>query len=142
MEADGRVKRARDKKTRRAKTIKQLTAMGRRHLLGVRVVMKNMVYVTGMKIPGSGDEVSRALLINGHSDNGVSLRMPRLTFRQSRYSAQTTTLASTAKSPNSTSPTAQPCPPQLSTPWILQNHPLPRPESTSSMFAEKMQRER
>jgi len=32
--------------------------MGRRHLLGVRVVMKNMVYVVGMKIPGSGDEVS------------------------------------------------------------------------------------
>ena len=54
---DRRVKRARDKKTRRAKTIKQLTSMGRRHLLGVRVVMKNMVYVTGMKIPGSGDEV-------------------------------------------------------------------------------------
>jgi hypothetical protein len=53
-----RVKRAKEKKTRRAKTIKQLTSMGRRHLLGVRVVMKNMVYVVGMKIPGSGDEVS------------------------------------------------------------------------------------
>jgi CCR4-NOT transcription complex subunit 4 len=53
-----RVKRAKEKKTKRAKTIKQLNSMGRRHLLGVRVVMKNMVYVVGMKIPGSGDEVS------------------------------------------------------------------------------------
>jgi len=61
--ADDRVKRAKEKKTRRAKTIKQLTSMGRRHLLGVRVVMKNMVYVVGMKIPGSGDEVSRTSVI-------------------------------------------------------------------------------
>ncbi|KAK1924874.1 transcriptional repressor [Papiliotrema laurentii] len=60
------VKRARDKKTRRAKTIKQLTAMGRRHLLGVRVVMKNMVYVTGMKIPGSGDEAISILRSNDY----------------------------------------------------------------------------
>jgi CCR4-NOT transcription complex subunit 4 len=52
------VKRAKEKKTRKAKTIKQLDAMGRRNLLGVRVVMKNMVYVDGMKIPGTGDEVS------------------------------------------------------------------------------------
>jgi len=54
-----RVKRAKEKKTKRAKTIKQLTAMGRRHLLGVRVVMKNMVYVVGMKLPApTPDEVS------------------------------------------------------------------------------------
>jgi hypothetical protein len=53
-----RVKRAKEKKTKRAKTIKQLTAMGRRHLLGVRVVMKNMVYVVGMKLPAATpDEV-------------------------------------------------------------------------------------
>ena len=31
--------------------------MGRRHLLGVRVVMKNTVYVIGMILPASGDEV-------------------------------------------------------------------------------------
>jgi len=55
----GRVKRAKEKKTKRAKTIKQLTAMGRRHLLGVRVVMKNMVYVVGMKLPAATvEEVS------------------------------------------------------------------------------------
>ena len=53
-----RVKRAKEKKTRRAKTIKQLTSMGRRHLLGIRVVMKNMVYVVGMKLPAPDDEVS------------------------------------------------------------------------------------
>jgi CCR4-NOT transcription complex subunit 4 len=53
------VKRAKEKKTRRAKTIKQLTTMGRRHLLGVRVVMKNMAYVVGMKLPAPGDEVGR-----------------------------------------------------------------------------------
>jgi hypothetical protein len=54
-----RVKRAKEKKTKRAKTIKQLTAMGRRHLLGVRVVMKNMVYVVGMKLPAATvEEVS------------------------------------------------------------------------------------
>lgn len=57
-----RVKRAKEKKTRRAKTIKQLTTMGRRHLLGVRVVMKNMAYVVGMKLPAPGDEVGRASL--------------------------------------------------------------------------------
>jgi CCR4-NOT transcription complex subunit 4 len=53
-----RVKRAKEKKTKRAKTIKQLTGMGRRHLLGVRVVMKNMVYVVGMTLPAPGDDVS------------------------------------------------------------------------------------
>ena len=58
-----RVKRAKEKKTKRAKTIKQLTAMGRRHLLGVRVVMKNMVYVVGMKLPAATpDEVSFSAL--------------------------------------------------------------------------------
>ncbi|ORX39960.1 hypothetical protein BD324DRAFT_246136 [Kockovaella imperatae] len=50
------VKRAKEKKTRRAKTIKQLTSMGRRHLLNVRIVMKNTVYVVGMKLPAPGDE--------------------------------------------------------------------------------------
>jgi CCR4-NOT transcription complex subunit 4 len=53
-----RVKRAKEKKTRRAKTIKQLESVGRRHLLGVRVVMKNTVYVVGMKLPAPADEVS------------------------------------------------------------------------------------
>lgn len=58
MELIIRVKRAKEKKTKRAKTIKQLTSMGRRHLLGVRVVMKNMVYVVGMKLPAATpDEV-------------------------------------------------------------------------------------
>lgn len=55
-----RVKRAILQKARRARIIKQLTSMGRRHLLEVRIVMKNMVYVVGMKIPGTGDEVSQA----------------------------------------------------------------------------------
>lgn len=54
-----RVKKAKEKKAKKAKTIKQLTAIGRRHLLGVRIVMKNMVYVVGMKLPAIGDEVSR-----------------------------------------------------------------------------------
>lgn len=59
-----RVKRAKEKKTKRAKTIKQLTTMGQRHLLGVRVVMKNMVYVVGMKLPAATpDEVSSFLQI-------------------------------------------------------------------------------
>jgi CCR4-NOT transcription complex subunit 4 len=53
-----RVKRARDKKLRRAKTIKQLDNMGRTHLLGIRIVLKNMVYVIGMKITRPDDEVS------------------------------------------------------------------------------------
>ena len=56
-EVSDRVKRAKERKTRRAKTIKQLSSMGRRHLLGVRVVMKNTVYVVGMKLPASNDEV-------------------------------------------------------------------------------------
>lgn len=54
-----RVKKAKEKKAKKTKTIKQLTAIGRRHLLGVRIVMKNMVYVVGMKLPAIGDEVSR-----------------------------------------------------------------------------------
>lgn len=52
-----RVKRAKEKKTRRAKTIKQLDQIGRRHLMGVRIVMKNTVYVVGMKLPAAGDDV-------------------------------------------------------------------------------------
>lgn len=63
-EADAvqRVKRAKEKKTKRAKTIKQLTAMGRRHLLGTRVVMKNMVYVVGMPLPSTPEEVGPILI--------------------------------------------------------------------------------
>lgn len=40
--------------------IKQLDNMGRRHLLGVRIVMKNTVYVVGMRLPAPGDEVGFA----------------------------------------------------------------------------------
>ncbi|WVR05135.1 hypothetical protein IAU60_002147 [Kwoniella sp. DSM 27419] len=60
------VKRAKEKKTRRAKIIKQLTQMGRRHLLGVRIVMKNMVHVVGMKLPAQGDEAIPILRSNDY----------------------------------------------------------------------------
>ena len=67
-----RVKKAKEKKARRAKTIKQLDSMGRRHLLGVRIVMKNWVYVVGVKVPGTGDEVCSSssaivLPLNAHT---------------------------------------------------------------------------
>lgn len=52
-----RVKRAKEKKARKAKTIKQLDGLGRRHLLDVRIIMRNTVFVTGMKLPAPGDEV-------------------------------------------------------------------------------------
>ncbi|WWC89906.1 uncharacterized protein L201_004835 [Kwoniella dendrophila CBS 6074] len=60
------VKRAKERKTKKARTIKQLTSMGRRHLLGVRVVMKNMVYVIGMKLPAPGDEAIPILRSNDY----------------------------------------------------------------------------
>ncbi|WVW82956.1 hypothetical protein I302_104971 [Kwoniella bestiolae CBS 10118] len=60
------VKRAKERKTKRARTIKQLTTMGRRHLLGVRIVMKNMVYVIGMKLPAPGDEAIPILRSNDY----------------------------------------------------------------------------
>ncbi|KAK4689748.1 CCR4-NOT transcription complex subunit 4, partial [Tremellales sp. Uapishka_1] len=60
------VKRAKEKKTRRAKTIKQLESAGRRHLLGVRIVMKNMVYVVGMKMPAQGDDAIPILRSNDY----------------------------------------------------------------------------
>ncbi|WWD16013.1 hypothetical protein CI109_100438 [Kwoniella shandongensis] len=60
------VKRAKERKTKRAKTIKQLTSMGRRHLLNVRIVMKNTVYVVGMKLPAPGDEAIPILRSNDY----------------------------------------------------------------------------
>ncbi|WVQ98824.1 hypothetical protein IAU59_005955 [Kwoniella sp. CBS 9459] len=60
------VKRAKERKTKRAKVIKQLTQMGRRNLLGVRIVMKNMVYVVGMKLPAPGDEAIPILRSNDY----------------------------------------------------------------------------
>ncbi|OXG21530.1 CCR4-NOT transcription complex subunit 4 [Cryptococcus neoformans Tu401-1] len=60
------VKKAKEKKAKKAKTIKQLTAIGRRHLLGVRIVMKNMVYVVGMKLPAIGDEALSVLRSNDY----------------------------------------------------------------------------
>ncbi|WRT67246.1 uncharacterized protein IL334_004213 [Kwoniella shivajii] len=60
------VKRAKERKTKRTRTIKQLTTMGRRHLLGVRVVMKNMVYVIGMKLPAPGDDAIPILRSNDY----------------------------------------------------------------------------
>lgn len=69
-----RVKKAKEKKTKRAKTIKQLTAMGRRHLLGTRVVMKNMVYVTGMPLPAlTLEEVSLPMDELQHRSHDVVL---------------------------------------------------------------------
>ncbi|OCF36503.1 CCR4-NOT transcription complex subunit 4 [Kwoniella heveanensis BCC8398] len=60
------VKRAKERKTKRAKVIKQLTQMGRRNLLGVRIVMKNMVHVVGMKLPAPGDEAIPILRSNDY----------------------------------------------------------------------------
>ncbi|WVQ71720.1 hypothetical protein IAR50_001261 [Cryptococcus sp. DSM 104548] len=60
------VKKAKEKKAKKAKTIKQLTGTGRRHLLGVRIVMKNTAYVIGMKIPSPGDEALSILRSNDY----------------------------------------------------------------------------
>lgn len=103
-----RVKRAKEKKTKRAKTIKQLNSMGRRHLLGVRVVMKNMVYVTGMKIPGSGDEVSCFQRQNQAAPSRTQYRAQlclekdETDPRQSPHFGPTTTSANTERSPSCT----------------------------------------
>lgn len=60
------MKRAKEKKTRKAKTIRQLDQLGRRHLLNVRIVMKNTVYVVGMKLPAQGDEAIPILRTNDY----------------------------------------------------------------------------
>nr|ODN87984.1 CCR4-NOT transcription complex subunit 4 [Cryptococcus depauperatus CBS 7841] len=60
------VKKAKEKKAKKAKVIKQLTGMGRRHYLGVRIVMKNTAYVVGMKLPSPGDEAISILRSNDY----------------------------------------------------------------------------
>jgi hypothetical protein len=50
-----RMKRLQQAKALKQKANKQLEALGRRHLRDVRIVRKDMVYVTGMKM-GSGDK--------------------------------------------------------------------------------------
>ena len=50
-----RMKRLQQAKALKQKANKQLEALGRRHLRDVRIVRKDMVYVTGMRM-GSGDK--------------------------------------------------------------------------------------
>lgn len=47
-------------KKNKAKTNKELEALGRKHLKDIRVVVKNMVYVVGMAVgqEGRAEEVS------------------------------------------------------------------------------------
>jgi CCR4-NOT transcription complex subunit 4 len=55
------MKKLQQSKLLKSKINKQLETLGRRHLRDVRIVIKNMVYVVGMKMPpgsGSGEEVS------------------------------------------------------------------------------------
>lgn len=61
-----RIKRVKATKQQRAKINKQLEALGRRHLREVRIVMKNMVYVVGMKLPAPGDEAIPILRSNDY----------------------------------------------------------------------------
>jgi CCR4-NOT transcription complex subunit 4 len=54
--------------------------MGRRHLLGVRVVMKNMVYVVGMKLPAAtADEVGYSMYysVRSHAADNQSISILR-----------------------------------------------------------------
>lgn len=48
------MKRAKDKKTRKARLVRQLG--DRRYLLDVRILVKNTVYIVGMKLPVPGDD--------------------------------------------------------------------------------------
>jgi hypothetical protein len=57
-----RMKRLQQAKALKQKANKQLEALGRRHLRDVRIVRKDMVYVTGMKM-GSGDKEEVSLRI-------------------------------------------------------------------------------
>ncbi|WWC69327.1 uncharacterized protein I206_103265 [Kwoniella pini CBS 10737] len=86
------VKRAKERKTKRARTIKQLTTMGRRHLLGVRVVMKNMVYVIGMKLPAPGDEAIPILRSNDYFGQYGKISKIYLTDRTKLSSTAVSTL--------------------------------------------------
>lgn len=52
------MKRLQQAKALKQKVNKQLEALGRRNLRDVRIVRKDMVYVTGMKMTGDRDEVS------------------------------------------------------------------------------------
>ncbi|RXK38595.1 hypothetical protein M231_04101 [Tremella mesenterica] len=94
------VKRAKEKKTKRAKTIKQLDAMGRRHLLGVRIVMKNMVYVVGIKIPGQGEEA--IAILRQHEYFGQYGKIAKIYLRERPH---TSTQAQTSSSEDSSTPT-------------------------------------
>lgn len=53
------MKRLQQAKALKQKVNKQLEALGRRNLRDVRIVRKDMVYVTGMKMTGDKDEVSQ-----------------------------------------------------------------------------------
>ncbi|KAK8869719.1 hypothetical protein IAR55_000287 [Kwoniella newhampshirensis] len=86
------VKRAKERKTKRAKTIKQLTSMGRRHLLNVRIVMKNMVYVVGMKLPAPGDEAIPILRSNDYFGQYGKISKLYLCDRTKVSSSSVTTL--------------------------------------------------
>ncbi|WWC60993.1 uncharacterized protein I303_103570 [Kwoniella dejecticola CBS 10117] len=86
------VKKAKERKTKRARTIKQLTTMGRRHLLGVRVVMKNMVYVIGMRLPAPGDEAIPILRSNDYFGQYGKISKIYLTDRTKLSSTAVSTL--------------------------------------------------
>jgi hypothetical protein len=60
-----RIKRLTALKKTKAKTNKELEALGRRHLKDVRVVVKNMVYVVGMGVgqEGRAEEVGPSSLL-------------------------------------------------------------------------------
>ena len=108
--------------------------MGRRHLLGVRIVMKNMVYVVGMKLPAPGDEVSCDVLYSSPWCN-ILIR-----FRQYPFSVQTIISGNMAKYPNCTFVIEPLFPPLQSLHLHLTTLPLLQ-ASTSFMSGERMQHE-
>lgn len=75
------MRKAKDKKAKRAKIAKQLEAIGRRNLLDTRIVMKNSVYIVGMKIPGSGSPEEAVSILRSNEYFGQYGKIARLYLR-------------------------------------------------------------
>ncbi|KAL7424105.1 transcriptional repressor general negative regulator of transcription subunit 4 [Cryptotrichosporon argae] len=93
------VRRAKEKKTKRAKIIKQLEGMGRRHLLATRIVMKNSVYVVGMRIPGSGDESEAVSILRSNDYFGQYGKVAKIYLRDRTATSSTSVPTLTPDNP-------------------------------------------
>ncbi|KAL1406823.1 transcriptional repressor general negative regulator of transcription subunit 4 [Vanrija albida] len=95
------VRRVKEKKAKRAKVTKQLESMGRRHFLDTRIVMKNSVYVVGMKIPGSGSPEEAVSILRSNEYFGQYGKVARL-FLRDRVSLNSVSPGPLPDSPSTT----------------------------------------